>query len=383
MRTFILNYKRTPIGNYLSTYGKEQALNLGIENLNFLLNDTDISKELIECAYVGNVLSAGNGQNIAKQITFKCDLNIPSITINNVCGSGMQAIIEGVKSLKLGDSGCCIVGGLESMSNTPYLQSNIKKGNKYGNLELTDSMLVDGLTDAFSGKHMGELTEELAFKENITRDVQDDYTVKSYIKSRKAWEENKFKDEVINFKITEDEEVNKIKDLNKISKARPVFKKEGTITAANASKLSDGSCFLILISENFMIEHNLKPIAEILDYDLTANNPNEFALAPVNSISKILNGQQLKHETIDSFEINEAFSIVPILVNKKLGIPFEKINRYGGAISLGHPLGCSGARIVSTLVTILKNENQKLGCASICNGGGGATSILIKCLVNK
>lgn len=132
-----------------------------------------------------------------------------------------------------------------------------------------------------------------------------------------------------------------------------------------------------------MIEHNLKPIAEILDYDLTANNPNEFALAPVNSISKILNGQQLKHETIDSFEINEAFSIVPILVNKKLGIPFEKINRYGGAISLGHPLGCSGARIVSTLVTILKNENQKLGCASICNGGGGATSILIKCLVNK
>ncbi len=378
MKIYILNYKRTPINSYLSSYSNHNALNLGTENLKHLLETLDFSSDLIENAYLGNVLSAGNGQNIARQITYSCGLNIPSFTINSVCGSGLQSIIEGFKSIKLGESKCCLVGGVESMTHTPYLQSNIKKGNKYGNLELVDSMMVDGLVDSFSNQHMGKITEMIATRENINKEVQDKYAVNSYLKARKAWEEQKFSHEVIKTNLEEDEEVNKVKDLDKIFKLKPFFMKDGSITAGNASKLSDGSSMLILANEEFVKNNNLTPLVEILDYDISVGDPDQFALMPIKSISKLIAKQSLNLTEIDAFEINEAFSLVPIMVNKKLGIPYDKINMYGGAVSMGHPLGCSGSRITSTLISILKNEKKKIGCVSICNGGGGATSMLIK-----
>ena len=385
-KVFIVKYKRTPIGGFLSSLSTLKAKNLGHEVINNLINDFD--KNLIEQAYIGNVLSSGTGPNIGRQILFDCGINVPCITVNRVCSSGMVALIESYKTIKLGEKKCIIAGGVESMSNTPYLQNNVRIGNKYGNLELVDSLLNDGLTDAFSKKHMGEIAEDLCFKNSISREEQDNYAKQSYIKSRYAVNNNLFNDEIICINITgkkdviikDDEEINKVEDLNKLYSLKEAFKKDGTITAGNASKLSDGACFFILASEKFIIEHKIKPIAEIIDYDMTCGDPSDFPLIPIDSINNLLNKKSMKVNDINFFEINEAFAIVPIMCHRKLNIPYEKINIYGGAISMGHPLGCSGARIVATLLTILKNNNGKRGCASICNGGGGASSLIIEML---
>ena len=371
---FIIKYKRSPISNYLSQFSKFKALDLGKEVINNLTDDFD--KKLIEQGYVGNVLSSGTGQNLGRQILFECGINIPCITLNRVCSSGMVALIEAYKTIKLGDKDCIIAGGVESMSNAPYLQNNIRSGKKFGNIELVDSLLNDGLIDSYSKRHMGEITEDLCQEYMITRYEQDNYAKESYRRSREAVKNNLFNNEIINIMdrknntiVNEDEEINKIEDLNKLDKLKPVFKIDGTITPGNASKIA---------SEKFIKNHSIKPIAEIIDYDMSSGNPSDFPLIPNKSINNLLKKNNLEIEDIDYFEINEAFAIAPIMCHKKLNIPYEKMNVYGGAISMGHPIGCSGARIVATLLTIMNNKNAKRGCASICNGGGGASSLIIE-----
>ena len=386
-KVYILKSKRTPIGGFLSNLSKvtsNELAKMTVENLT-----CDFDKSLIEMAYVGNVLSSGLGQNVARQIMYSSGINVPSITVNRVCSSGMQAIIESYKAIKLGLNNCIIAGGVESMSNSPFLQNNIRNGKKFGNVDLVDSMLLDGLTDPFSGKHMGEITEALCEKHDINREEQDNYAINSYTRAREALENGYLTNEIVpvliknrrqELKIVDDEEINKVEDLNKIKKLRSVFKKEGTITAGNASKLSDGACFMILASEDFVKENGLKAEAEILNIELTSGLPENFPLVPTESIQNIIAKEGISLEDVDYFEINEAFAIAPIMAHKELNIPYEKINVFGGAISMGHPLGCSGARIVNTLINILNCKNGRVGCASICNGGGGATSLLIKSL---
>lgn len=381
---YIIEAKRTPIGSFLSKLSSLTSLDLLKECTKYMFNN--VNKEDIDEIYIGNVLSSGEGQNIAGQLGNIINKNAPSITINRVCGSGLISIINGIKSIKLGDADCVLVGGVESMSNTPFLLKN-RNGKKYGNIELIDSILNDGLIDYPTNKHMGELTELLCSKHNITREDQDKYTSLSYSRARDAALKKKFKNEIIPIHINlnkekticdEDEEINKVLDLDKLYKLKPVFDKNGTITAGNASKLSDGASLMIIASEKYVKTNNIKPLAKIIGYNMYENESELFSIAPIKSIENICHKYSCNINNIDCFEINEAFSICPIMCHNELNIPYNKINIYGGSISLGHPIGCSGARIVTTLVNILINENKNLGCASICNGGGGATSILIE-----
>tara|TARA_Y100000768_G_C23958215_1_gene673885 strand:- start:462 stop:1640 length:1179 start_codon:yes stop_codon:yes gene_type:complete len=386
---FIIDYKRTPIGNFLSNLSSLSAEELASSLINDLCKN--IKKDDIDLLYLGNVLSSGLGQNIAGQVSFKNDINSPSITLNRVCSSGIQSIIEGYKSIYSGESNLVLVGGTESMTNSPYILNKLRTGNKFGNTSLVDTMLQDGLTDSFSGEHMGKLTEKVIDKYNLTRKELDDYAKLSYTRARCAFKDNKFINEIVNIEIknrkntiivSEDEEVNKITDLNKLDQLKSVFGDNGKLTAGNSSKLSDGACMLLLASKDYIIKNNIKPIAKILDFDLSVGNPSDFSIVPITSIKHIFEKNNLTKDDIDYFEINEAFANVPILVNKELEVPYEKINIFGGAIAMGHPLGCSGARIVATLLTILQDKKSKIGLASICNGGGGATSVLIQNLLN-
>lgn len=384
-KIFIIDYKRTPIGSFMSELSNLSAFELANKLVPQLIKE--INKEDINRIYIGNVLSSGNGQNIARQIGYTNNINCPSITLNRICGSGMQSIIEGYKSIILGETDVTLVGGTESMSNSPHICKNIRRGCKFGNIELNDSMLVDGLTDFFSNKHMGELTEDLIEKENITKEELDTYALHSYENARNAYSNNFFSNEVLPIEvkskrntliINEDEEVNKIQDIKKIYTLKGAFKHNGSLTAGNSSKLSDGACLILLASEDYVLKNKIKPIAEIIDYDLSVDTPDNFSTVPINSILTIMNKNSLTENMVDYFEINEAFASVPVMVHKKLNISYEKINPFGGAISMGHPLGCSGARILSTLLTVLKEKKGKIGIASICNGGGGATSLLVK-----
>lgn len=385
---FIIRYKRTPIGNFLSNLSSLSAEHLASSLIEELC--IDINKKDINRVYIGNVLSSGLGQNIAKQIGFKNGVDAPSITLNRVCSSGIQSIIEGYKSILLKESDLVLVGGTESMSNSPYLLDKLRNGNKFGNTNLLDSMVYDGLTDAYSGNHMGELTENIIERYNLSRSELDDYSKMSYKRARKSFEENKFVNEIVNIEIknkkgiiviNEDEEVNKITDLDKLDNLRPVFGKNGKLTAGNSSKLSDGACLLLLASKEYVIKNNIKPIAKILDYDLSVGHPSDFSIVPIKSIKQVLEKNNFTTNNIDYFEINEAFANVPVLASKELSIKYEKINIFGGAIAMGHPLGCSGARIVATLLSVLQDKKGKIGIASICNGGGGATSLLIENLI--
>jgi len=381
---YIIEAKRTPIGSFLSKLSSLQSIDLLKECIKDMFNI--VKKEDIDEIYIGNVLSSGEGQNIAGQLGNIINKNAPSITINKVCGSGMVSIINGIKSIKLGDANCVLVGGVESMSNTPFLLKN-RNSKKYGNLDLLDSIIHDGLTDYSTNKHMGELTEILCSKYNINREEQDKYTRLSYTRARYAALNKKYKNEITPIYIDlnkekilyeEDEEINKVLDLNKLYNLKPVFDKNGTITAGNASKLSDGAALLILASEKYIKDNNIKPLAKIIGYNMYEDESELFPVAPVQSIKNLCNKYSYNFDDIDYYEINEAFSICPIICHNELNITYDKINIYGGSISLGHPIGSTGARIVTTLVNILINENKKLGCASICNGGGGATSILIE-----
>lgn len=376
MKIYLCNFKRTPISSFLSKLSSYNPIDLAkfcVENISKNVNNID------SCIF-GNVLSAGNGQNISRQIAINSGLSssINCYTINMVCSSSMEAIISAVRKIKLGENNVILVGGTESMSNSPFLLKNHRNGKKFGDEKLVDSMIFDGLTDPFSNKHMGVLADELAKEFNISREEQDEYAIRSYKLSIEAHNNEYFKDEIIEIDgLNYDEEIKNFYP-DKLKKLKPVFNKDGTITPGNASTLSDGACAMIIANEESIIKFGLEIVAEIVDYDEFSQDPNRFTESPSISIKNLLNKNGLNISDIDFFEINEAFSTVPLICKKKLDIPIEKINIWGGAVSLGHPIGCSGARIVGTLGNILRKNDKIFGIASICNGGGGATSILLK-----
>lgn len=383
---FILDYCRTPIGSFMGSLANLSAIELGTLACKSLVDKIrlqypDFSCEQIQLVFFGNVISAGLGQNIARQISKNAGIDAPSVTVNMVCGSGMESIHQGYNSILAGDADVVLVGGTESMSNAPYLNKNIRKGNKFGNISMIDSILSDGLTDAFSGAHMGELTEKTNGKYNITRDMQDTYAKMSYTKAREAQAGGKFEREIVGVgEIKQDEEINKVPNLDKLTSLKPAF--GSTITPGNASKLNDGASAMILVSRRFLDNIGtgvsaVIPKARILGFNMSVGDPTEFSRVPILSINRILTKLNMSHDLIDLYEINEAFSSVPVMFHQETGVSYDKINIYGGAVALGHPIGSSGARIVGTLISALRNEDKHLGCASICTGGGGAISIVL------
>ena len=385
-KTVILSYARTPFGSFLGKLSKLSASHLGAAAIKGAIKRSAISSSDIDEVIMGNVLSAGIGQAPARQAAIFAGLNKSAhcMTINKVCGSGMKAIMLANQSIRLGESNFVIAGGMESMSNAPHYLLNSRLGTKLGNIKQVDGMVHDGLWDVYNQVHMGNHGESCASKYNITRENQDEYAEMSYRRSQEAYNKNILQNEICelsdqrgNLIDTSDEEPFRV-DFDKMKKLRSVFQKDGTITPANASTINDGAAACLLSSEERAESIDCKPQARILDYAQFSHEPEWFTTAPVSAIKKLLEKNNLKVEDIDLFEINEAFSVVPMVAIKELNINIDKVNIHGGAVSLGHPIGCSGARIIMSLINALKVKDKKLGIASICIGGGEATAILIE-----
>jgi len=388
---FIIAAKRTPIGGFLGNFAEVSATDLGAAAIKGAIENVNIDPKDIDSVYMGNVLSANLGQSPARQASKFAGIpdEIDCTTVNKVCAAGMKATILGAQQIQLGLENMVITGGMESMSNVPHY-TNKRKINKLGNEILVDGLLKDGLTDVYNDFHMGNAAELCVEKYKLTREQQDEYALQSYEKAAKATKEEKFKNEIIPFTlkqkqgetvITEDEDIYKIIP-EKVSKLKPSFVEGGTITAANASNLNDGAAALLLASKEAVEQYNLKPLAKIIGYADAAQAPEWFTTAPSIAIPKALKRANLQLEDIDFFEINEAYAAVALANQIELGIDPQKINVYGGAVALGHPLGASGARIICTLVSVLQQEKGKYGVAAICNGGGGATAIVIENLID-
>lgn len=384
----IVAAQRTPIGTFLGSLSHISAPKLAASAIKGALETSGLTGKEIEEVFLGNVLQAGVGQAPAKQASKFANLNngIPCTTVNKVCASGMKAITMAAQAIKAGDRNVVLAGGMENMSLVPHY-SYQRNGIKFGNQTLTDGLLLDGLTNVYDQQHMGVCGDLCATIHHISREEQDEFAINSYKKSRKAQEQGKFNDEIspVTYKDRKGTEVVVDKDeefLNfrpeKFPLLRPAFSKDGTVTAANASTLNDGAAALIVMSEEKAKELNLKPLAEIIAYEDAAQEPEYFTTSPALATKAVLKKAQMTTEEIDCFEFNEAFSVVGIANAKLLDIPLEKINLNGGAVSIGHPLGCSGARIVVSLMHILKQRQATYGLAAICNGGGGATAMIIK-----
>jgi len=384
---FIVAAKRTPIGGFLGNFAEVSATDLGAAAIKATIDATNINPKDIDSVYMGNVLSANLGQSPSRQ-AFKF-AGIPDetdcTTVNKVCAAGMKATVIGAQQIELGLEHLVVTGGMESMSNVPHYTYK-RSVNKLGHETLTDGLLKDGLTDAYNHSHMGNAAELCAEKYHISREQQDEYALQSYTKATNATKQGKFKEEITPFKlqtkkqevvITDDEDIYKIIP-EKVSKLKPSFVEDGTITAANASNLNDGAAALLLASAEAVAKYNLKPLAKIIGYADAALEPEWFTIAPSIAIPKALRRANLEIEAIDFFEINEAYAAVALANQKILGLDPAKVNVYGGAVALGHPLGASGARIICTLVSVLRQEKGQYGVAAICNGGGGATAIVIE-----
>ena len=387
-RVFICSAVRTPIGSFGGTLSSVPATKLGAITVENAIEKSGIEKSAVDELIMGHVYSANTGQSPGRQVLIGAGLpiSVPAYTINKVCSSGLKAVSLGASSIMLGINDVVVAGGMENMSLVPYYLTQNRWGAKFGNGILIDGLSHDGLTDAYQKELMGTFADKTAEKYNISRKEQDDFTISSYKKSQKSQASNIFKSEIVGVEvkvrreikvITEDEECQNV-NFDKVPRLSPAFSKNGTVTAANSSTISDGAAALVLASEAVVKENNLEPLAEIVAFADAAHEPEWFTTAPVKSAKKILNQQQMEIKDIDFFEVNEAFSVVPLAYKKELGVLPEKMNINGGAVSLGHPLGASGARILTTLCHTLKREKGKTGMASICNGGGGATSILIK-----
>ena len=384
----IVSVARTPIGSFLGSLSNIPAPKLGAIAIEGVLKKIDLKPELIQEVFMGNVVSAGLGQAPAKQAaTFAGIPNtVPCTTINKVCASGMKSIMLAAQSIALGDNDIVIAGGMENMSLIPHYQ-NARKGNKFGNITLEDGLLKDGLTDVYDQCAMGVFADNCATEYECSREDQDTFAIESYKRSAEAWKSGKFADEVVPVSIpqrrgepiifNEDEEFKNIK-FEKVPNLRPAFTKDGTVTAANASTINDGAAALVLMSAEKAAELNLKPIAKILSYADASHEPEWFTTAPAKALPKALAKANIAIEDVDYFELNEAFSVVGLANMKILNLPSNKVNVNGGAVSLGHPLGVSGARIVIALTSILKQQNAKIGAAGICNGGGGASAMVIE-----
>lgn len=386
---FIVSAVRTPIGSFLGSLAAIPATKLGSTAIKGALEKINLDPAEVEEVYMGNVLQANEGQAPARQAALGAGLSnsVPATTINKVCASGMKAVMFAAQSIKCGDADVIVAGGMENMSSVPHYLDG-RNGVKLGDIKLVDAIVKDGLTDVYTKQHMGSCAELCAKEYNFSREDQDNFAIESYKRTAKATENGKFKDEIVSVEIpqrkgepiifSEDEEFKKV-NFEKISSLATVFQKEnGTITAANASPINDGASALVLMSKEKMESLNLKPLAKIISYADAAQEPEFFTTAPSKALPKALAKANLKISDIDFFELNEAFSVVGLANIKILGLDPAKVNVNGGAVSLGHPLGNSGSRILVTLINVLKQNGGKLGAAAICNGGGGASALVLE-----
>lgn len=386
---FIVSAVRTPMGSFMGSLSTVPATKLGATAVKGALDKIGLDPANVQEIYMGNVLQAGEGQAPARQVALGAGLsvNTPSTTVNKVCASGMKAVTMAAQAIKSGDAEVIVAGGMENMSLVPHYY-NARVATKLGDIKMQDGMVLDGLTDVYNKVHMGVCAEKCAVDYNISREDQDNFAIESYKRSAKAWSEGKFNDEIVPVSIpqrkgepvifSEDEEYKAV-NFDRITTLPTVFKKEeGTVTAANASTLNDGASALILVSKEKMEELGLKPLAKIVSYADAAQEPENFTTAPAKALPIALKKAGLEISDIDFFEFNEAFSVVGLANNKILGLDASKVNVNGGAVALGHPLGSSGSRIIVTLINVLKQNNAKYGAAAICNGGGGASAIVIE-----
>lgn len=385
---FIVSMARTPIGSLGGVLSGVNVIELGKTAVKAAMERAGINGDQIDEVYLGNVLQANVGQAPAQQVSIAAGINTktPCTTINKVCASGMKAIMLGAQSIQLGDNQVVVVGGMESMSNAPHYLPSGRTGIRYGNGEILDAIVRDGLQDPYKKYMMGNAGEVCAQHYSFSREDQDAYAIASYKRAQEAYANGYFKDEIVpvviaskkgEITISEDEEYKKF-DEAKVSALKPAFDKAGTITAINASKINDGASAMVLMSGEKVKELGITPLAKIVSFADASQEPEWFTTTPSKAIPKALHKANLKVEDVDFFEINEAFSVVALANMKEMNIAHEKINVFGGAVALGHPIGNSGCRIVATLITILNTKGGKLGAAGICNGGGGASAIVVE-----
>ena len=385
----IVSAVRTPMGSFGGSLSSVPATTLGGVAIKGALEKVSLSADKVDEVYMGNVLQANLGQAPARQAAMAAGLTqeVPCTTINKVCSSGMKSIMLAAQSIMCGDNNIVIAGGMENMSSVPHYFAKGRNGQKLGDMKLIDGLVKDGLTDVYNKVHMGNCAELCAKEMNFSREQQDAFAIESYNRSASAWENGKFKDEVVpvavpqrrgdDLIVSEDEEYKNVK-MDKIPNLRPVFDKDGTVTAANASTLNDGAAALLLMSAEKAKELGLKPIAKIRSYADAAHQAEWFTTAPAKALPIALDKANLSTSDVDYFELNEAFSVVGLANIEKLGLDAAKVNVNGGAVSLGHPLGCSGARIIVTLLHVLQQNDAKVGAAGICNGGGGASAMVVE-----
>lgn len=373
----ILSAKRTPIGKFKGAFSDTSAVELGTVAVKAAIADANISADTIQQVILGNVLQAGNGQNPARQVAIHAGIpqTAPAMTINEVCGSGLKAVILGAQAIQLGQVDTLVVGGIENMSQSPLLYKRDASDNQFDEAKLIDSMIADGLTDAFSQKHMGTTAEAVADKYHITRDEQDQYANDSQQKAARAQEAGYFTKEIAPVmtatgEITEDQGIRGNSSVEKLATLKPAFVPEGTVTAGNASTINDGAAALVLMAKDVAEAQGLVYLATLGNYSEIGNDPKYMGYAPYYAIKELLEKTNQKVADIDLFEINEAFASQSLAIVKDLELPTEKVNTLGGAIALGHPLGASGARILTTLIHSLIRENKETGIASLCVGGG-------------
>ena len=387
-KVVIVSAVRTPIGSFMGSLSSVSAPQLGAIAIKGALNKINLDPNLVDEVIMGNVVQAGTGQAPARQAAIFAGLpnTVPCTTVNKVCASGMKAVMQAAQAIAIGDASIIVAGGMENMSLIPHYV-HLRNGQKFGPTTLIDGMQKDGLVDAYDNNAMGVCADACATKYNFTREDQDNFAIQSYNRSAQAWKEGKFSNEVVPVEvpqrrgdaiiISEDEEFKNVK-LDKIPSLRAAFTKHGTVTAANASTINDGAAALILMSEEKAKELNIKPLATIVSYADAAHEPEWFTTAPAKALPKALAKANLTIDEVDFFEFNEAFSVVGLANMKILELTDENVNVNGGAVSLGHPLGCSGARILVTLINVLEQQKGKIGAAAICNGGGGASALIIQ-----
>lgn len=385
---FIISAKRTPIGSFQGYFANTPASELGAQAIQEALNEAQVKPPDVDECIMGQVLMAGSGQAPARQAALQAGLShkTPCMTINKVCGSGLKAVMLGSDSIQLGHSHLVVAGGQENMTLAPHLMPKSRAGYRMGHVQVLDSMIHDGLWDPYHNFHMGQTAELCASEHQLSRKAQDEFAVESYKRAQDAHKKGLFKNEIISLTIQsrkatltveKDEEPDKVK-FDKIPQLPPAFDKEGTITAANASKINDGAAAIVLASEDKVKELGLKPLAQITGYSTFAHEPKWFTTAPIGAIKKVLESQQMQVSDIDLFEINEAFANVTMAAMKELLIPHNKVNIHGGAIALGHPIGASGARTLTTLLHALQNHKKPKGLAALCLGGGEAVAMIVE-----
>ena len=385
----IVSAVRTPMGSFGGVLSSVAAPKLGAAAIKGAINKINLDSVLVQEVIMGNVLQANNGQAPARQAALAAGLthDVPCTTVNKVCASGMKAVMMAAQSIKAGDNDIVVAGGMENMSAVPYYMDKARNGYRLGDGAIIDGLVKDGLTDVYNKVHMGVCAEKCADEMNFSREEQDSFALTSYERSAAAWSAGKFSDEIVPVEVpqrrgdaivvSEDEEYTKI-NKEKFLKLRTVFKKDGTVTAGNASTLNDGASALILMSAEKAIELGLTPLAKISSYADAAHEPEWFTTAPAKAVPIAVSKAGIDIKDVDYWELNEAFSVVGLANVQKLGLDATKVNVNGGAVSLGHPLGNSGSRIIVTLINVLKQNGGKYGAAGICNGGGGASAIVLE-----